>query len=80
MIVAPNVGVKVSEMIIDAGSVNSPVLLSVGIPSLAAGTPANPDTIEDVFFRIGETETTSVPANVSLLDNADNSITDDVWA
>jgi hypothetical protein len=80
MIVAPNVGVKVSGMIIDAGPVNSPVLLSVGIPGLGHGTAANPDTIQDVFFRIGGAETTNVSATVSLLDNADNSIIDDVWA
>ena len=30
MIVAPNDGVKLSGLIIDAGPVNSPVLLSVG--------------------------------------------------
>ncbi len=80
MIVAPNVGVKVSGMIIDAGPVNSPVLLSVGIPGLGGGTADNPDTIQDVFFRIGGAETTPVSAGVSLLDNADNSIIDDVWA
>jgi hypothetical protein len=80
MIVAPNVGVKVSGMIIDAGPVNSPVLLSVGIPGLGAGTADNPDAIQDVFFRIGGAETTPVSAAVSLLDNADNSIIDDVWA
>jgi len=80
MIVAPNVGVKVSGLIIDAGPVNSPVLLSVGIPGLGGGTAANPDTIQDVFFRIGGAETMNVSATVSLLDNADNSIIDDVWA
>src|SRR5580700_11197530 len=47
MIVAANTGVKLSGLIIDAGPVNSPVLLSVGIPGLGAGTAANPDTIQD---------------------------------
>jgi hypothetical protein len=36
--------------------------------------------VQDVFFRIGGAETTKVGAAVSLLDNADNSIIDDVWA
>ena len=36
--------------------------------------------IQDVFFRIGGAETTPVSATVSLLDNASNSIIDDVWA
>ena len=80
LIVLPNVGVKISGLIVDAGPVNSPVLVSVGIPGLTAGTAANPDLIQDVFFRIGGAETTPVSATVSLLDNASHSIIDDVWA
>jgi hypothetical protein len=82
MIVASNVGVRLSGLIIDAGPVDSPVLLSVGVPGLgaSAGAAADPDAIQDVFFRIGGAETTPVSANVSLLDNADYSIIDDVWA
>jgi hypothetical protein len=78
MIVVPNSGVKLSGLIFDAGPVNSPVLLSVGIPG---GSPASdPDLIQDVFFRIGGAESTPVGATVSLLDNASGSIIDDVWA
>jgi hypothetical protein len=80
MVVVPNVGVKLSGLIVDAGPVRSPVLLSVGLPGFGAGTAADPDTIQDVFFRVGGAETTNVSAGVSLLDNADNSIIDDVWA
>jgi hypothetical protein len=40
----------------------------------------DPDLIQDIFFRIGGAETTRVSATVSLLDNADNSIIDDLWA
>jgi hypothetical protein len=80
MIVAANTGVKLSGLIVDAGPVNSPVLLSVGVPGASAGSAADPDTIEDVFFRIGGAEATPVSATVSLLDNASNSIIDDVWA
>ena len=78
MVVVPNDGVKLSGMIIDAGPVNSPVLLSVGTPG-----PSNandPDLIQDVFFRIGGAATTPVSATVSLLDNASNSIIDNLWA
>jgi hypothetical protein len=78
MVVLPNTGVKVSGLIIDAGPVKSPVLLSVGTPG--PGSSSNPDLIQDVFFRIGGAETTPVSATVSLLDNASNSILDDVWA
>ena len=78
MIVVPNNGVKLSGLIIDAGPVNSPVLLSVGMPG--PGNASDPDLIQDVFFRIGGAETTPVSATVSLLDNASNSIIDDLWA
>jgi hypothetical protein len=78
MVVVPNTGVKVSGLMIDAGPVKSPVLLSVGTPG--RGSASNPDLIQDVFFRIGGAETTPVSATISLLDNASNSILDDVWA
>jgi hypothetical protein len=78
MVVAPNNGVKLSGMIFDAGPVNSPVLLSVGTPG--PGNASDPDLIQDIFFRIGGAATTPVSATVSLLDNASNSIIDDVWA
>ena len=78
MKVVRNNGVKVSGLIIDAGPVNSPVLLTVGTPGPASAS--DPDLIQDVYFRIGGAETTPVSANVSLLDNASNSIIDNVWA
>jgi hypothetical protein len=80
LIVAPNTGVKVSGLIVDAGPVNSPVLLAVGNPLPSPRAAADPDLIQDVFFRIGGAETTDVGATVSLLDNASDSIIDDVWA
>jgi len=78
LVVLPNTGVKVSGLIVDAGPVNSPVLVSVGLPG--NGSASNPDLISDVFFRIGGAETTPTSATVSLLDNASHSIIDDVWA
>ena len=78
MMVVSNSGVKLSGLIFDAGPVNSPVLLSVGTPG--PGNASDPDLIQDVFFRIGGAETTPVSATVSLLDNASNSIIDNLWA
>jgi len=78
MMVVSNSGVKLSGLIIDAGPVNSPVLLSVGTPG--PGNASDPDLIQDIFFRIGGAETTPVSATVSLLDNASNSIIDNLWA
>ena len=79
IVVTPNHGVKLSGLIVDAGPVKSPVLVSVGLPGLG-GSGTDPDVIQDVFFRIGGAETTPTSATVSLLDNASNSIIDDVWA
>jgi hypothetical protein len=80
MVVHPNNGVALSGMIFDAGRFNSPVLLSVGAPGPAGPSASDPDLIQDIYFRIGGAETTKVSATISLLDNADNSIIDDVWA
>jgi hypothetical protein len=78
MIVLPDNGVKLSGLIVDAGPVNSPVLVSVGLPGKSRAR--DPDVIQDVFFRVGGAETTATSATVSLLDNASHSIIDDVWA
>jgi hypothetical protein len=78
MVVVPNSGVKVSGLIVDAGPVNSPVLLSVGTPAPSPASASSPDLIQDIFFRIGGAELGK--ATVSFLDNANNSIIDDVWA
>jgi hypothetical protein len=82
--ILPDTGVKVSGLIVDAGPVNSPSLMSVGTPfgSAAASRAAaeDPDLIQDVFFRVGGAESTAVSATVSLLDAAPHSIIDDVWA
>jgi hypothetical protein len=87
LVVVPNNGVKLSGMIVDAGPVNSPVLVSVGTPGFnwgggfaGANNANDPDLIQDVYFRVGGAETTAVSATVSLLDNANNSIIDDIWA
>lgn len=87
LVAVPNNGVKLSGMIVDAGPVNSPVLVSVGTPGFnwgggwsGADNPNDPDVIQDMYFRVGGAETTAVSATVSLLDNASNSIIDDIWA
>ena len=79
LVATPNRGVKLSGLIVDAGPVNSPVLVSVGLPG-AAGNGADPDVIQDVYFRVGGAETTPTSASVSLLDNASDSVIDNVWA
>lgn len=77
--VLPDSGVKLSGLIVDAGPVNSPVLMSVGSAHSGGSGASDPDLVSDVFFRIGGAETTPTSATVSLVDNADDSILDDIW-
>lgn len=92
LVVLPDNGVKVTGLLIDAGPVNSRVLMSVGTPGHAFGRSfgrqgvaddpggaPSPDLVSDVFFRVGGAETPA-HASISFLDNADNSIIDDMWA
>jgi hypothetical protein len=79
MIVANGKGISVSGMIFDAGPVNSPVLLQVGlVRGDSALNATDPTTVQDVFFRIGGAEPGK--ATTSLVVNSDNVILDDVWA
>ncbi len=78
MTVADVVGVKIAGLMFDAGPVNSPVLLQVGKPHAHKSDPANPTSLQDVFFRIGGA--TAGKATTSLIVNSDNVILDDIWA
>ncbi len=87
MTVADVPGVEISGLIIDAGPVNSPVLLRVGSPHATTGggrnhagwsKPDDPSALHDVFFRIGGPHVGK--ATVSLEVNSDNVILDDIWA
>jgi hypothetical protein len=78
MSVADVPGVKLSGLLFDAGTVNSPVLLQVGTPNAHKSDPNDPSLLSDVFFRIGGA--TSGKATVSLVVNSDNVILDDIWA
>jgi hypothetical protein len=88
MTVADVTGVKLAGLLFDAGPVNSPVLLQIGTPHGNGGgvgsqngrqiDPADPPSVQDVFFRIGGA--TPGKATVSLEVNSDYTILDDVWA
>jgi hypothetical protein len=78
MTVADVPGVKLSGLLFDAGTVNSPVLLQVGTPNAHKSDPNDPSLLADVFFRIGGA--TPGKATVSLVVNSDNVILDDIWA
>jgi hypothetical protein len=78
MQVASVPGVKLSGMIFDAGTVNSPALLQVGFPGFGWSDPADPTLVQDVFFRIGGA--TPGQASDSLVVNSSQVILDDIWA
>ena len=53
LVVESQSGVVVAGLTIDAGSVESPVLLQIGKPGSLGGEPMNPITLSDIYFRIG---------------------------
>ena len=78
MSVADVAGVKLAGLLFDAGTVNSPILLQVSTKNAHKSDPADPTSIQDVFFRIGGA--TPGKATVSLVVNSDNVILDNIWA
>jgi hypothetical protein len=74
-------GIDVSGLMVDAGPVNSPVLVRVGTSTggaLNLGDPSDPTVLHDVFFRVGGPHVGK--ATLSLEVNSDNAILDDIWA
>jgi hypothetical protein len=78
LVATRNNGVKITGLIIDAGPFTSPSLLSLGTAGPTGNAPGNPDVVSDVFFRVGGAAAGS--AQVSFVDNAGNSVLDDIWA
>jgi hypothetical protein len=78
MSVADVPGVKLSGLLFDAGPVSSPVLLQIGTPHAHKSDPADPTSLQDVFFRIGGA--TPGKAATSLVVNSDDVLLDDIWA
>jgi F5/8 type C domain len=78
MTVADVDGVKLAGLLFDAGTTNTPTLLTVGGSGAARSHAANPTTIQDVFFRIGGA--VAGKATTSLVVNSDDVIVDHIWA
>jgi hypothetical protein len=74
-------GVVIAGVTIDAGTVESPVLLQVGRKrgnaSPRLNDPSNPTTLSDVYFRVGGPHVGK--ANVALEVNSDNVLIDHTW-
>ncbi|MDR7277093.1 hypothetical protein J2S41_003871 [Catenuloplanes atrovinosus] len=71
-------GVKVSGLTFDAGTTNSPTLMSVGQPGVHTDHAANPISVQDVFFRIGSS--VQGKATTTLAVHSDDTIIDHIWA
>jgi fibronectin type 3 domain-containing protein len=72
-------GVQLAGLLIDAGPVNSPVLLQVGVAGGSRVSHASdPASLNDVFFRIGGA--TAGTATTALEIDSDNVILDNIWA
>ncbi len=69
-------GVKLSGLMVDAGPVNSPVLMQIG--SRPGGRAGDPALLQDVYFRIGGAEPGK--ATDSLVVNSSHVILDNIWA
>ena len=78
--VANVAGANLSGFIVDAGPVNSPVLVQVGSPGapVKAGHKNDPTLLADVFFRIGGAEAGT--ATDALVVNSSQVILDDIWS
>ncbi len=71
-------GVRIKGLLFDAGTTNSPALLTVGTAGSTASHASDPISVQDVFFRIGGD--IAGKATASLVVNANDTIVDDVWA
>jgi hypothetical protein len=79
-------GVQIAGLIIDAGPVNSSVLLKMGTGLFGFGLPlggllshaSDPSSISDVFFRVGGASAGSATTSLEV-DSADV-ILDNIWA
>ncbi len=72
-------GVQIAGLLIDAGPVNSPVLLQLGTRGASRSSHhANPTAVDDVFVRIGGP--TAGSATTSIEVDSDDVILDDIWA
>nr|WP_184833134.1 discoidin domain-containing protein [Allocatelliglobosispora scoriae] len=70
-------GVQVGGVLVDAGPVNSPVLIEFGPAGSAANHAGNPSALHDVYVRVGGAG--AGKATTSLVVNSNNVIGDHLW-
>ncbi|MDR0286071.1 MAG: 5'-nucleotidase C-terminal domain-containing protein, partial [Propionibacteriaceae bacterium] len=70
-------GIDIAGLTIDAGEVNSPVLVQIGTPGSTADLSADPVALQDVFFRVGGPHVGK--AAVCLEVNSSDTLLDHLW-
>ena len=70
-------GITLSGLMLEAGTVESGVLVEVGPNGASASHATNPTVLHDMFFRIGGAQAGRVGIALSL--NANNTIVDHTW-
>ncbi|MET9271987.1 discoidin domain-containing protein [Kribbella sp. NPDC003557] len=70
-------GVKLAGLLVDAGPVNSPVLIQVGPAGSTASHAANPTSLHNVYARVGGAHVGK--ATVSVQVNSNDVIGDHLW-
>ncbi|HUA99229.1 MAG TPA: hypothetical protein VMA34_12950 [Terracidiphilus sp.] len=70
-------GIEIAGLLIEAGPIESPVLLEVGPPHSTARHAGNPICLHDVFFRVGGAGPGRTKVN--LLINSSDTIIDHTW-
>ena len=72
-------GVVLAGIMVDAGTVNSPALITVGSTTgTDCSDPTDPTTLSDVFVRIGGPHVGK--ATLGIVVNSDNVLLDDIWS
>jgi hypothetical protein len=71
-------GVKIAGITVDAGLVQSDVLIQVGPEGASAADPANPTTLTDVFIRVGGAWAGKATTSIEV--NSPHTLLDHIWA
>ncbi|MEV8455273.1 coagulation factor 5/8 type domain-containing protein [Streptomyces sp. NPDC052095] len=70
-------GIRLAGILVDAGPVNSPVLVEIGPEGASTAHAANPTTVQDLFVRIGGAGAGRATAGIVV--NSDHTIVDHTW-
>ena len=71
-------GVKIAGLTVDAGAVESPVLVQVGPEGASTADPADPTTLTDVFIRVGGPWVGRAVTSIEV--NSPHTLLDHIWA